>query len=65
MNLHQASGIKNLVVGIILEGVGRLIANNHLQQSGFALQVRGRSQSAIGDAQNIIKGCVKRNGLVS
>ena len=63
MNQRQCSGALSVVTGTVYESLGRLVGNRNLAHAGVTLQIRGRSQIAIGDAQKIIKSCVKRTQL--
>lgn len=63
MNKRQCLGTISLMIGRSYEATGRLIGNRNLAHSGVELQMRGKSQIAIGDAQKIIKSCVKRTRL--
>lgn len=61
MNGRQIIGAVNLAAGMLIETIGRLTGNKRWQQTGVDKQMRGTSQSLIGDAQNIIKRCTKRH----
>lgn len=63
MNKCQCLGMISVLIGRSYEAVGRLIGSRNLAHSGVVLQMRGKSQIAIGDAQKIIKLCVKRTRL--
>ena len=65
MNKCQCAGLINLTSGRFYEAIGSWIGNRNLWHRGVAQQMRGRSQIAIGDAQKIIKSCVKRTQLSS
>ncbi|EGF32344.1 hypothetical protein IMCC9480_2577 [Oxalobacteraceae bacterium IMCC9480] len=60
MNAHQLIGPVNFCAGFLLEKAGQLTGNKRWQHTGVSRQMRGTSQSLIGDAQNIIKRCTKR-----
>lgn len=65
MNKRHCIGTVNLLTGRLYELVGRLVGNHNLAHSGVALQMRGKSQIAVGDAQRIIKSCMKRTQLIA
>lgn len=61
MNKRHCIGTLHLLKGRLYESTGQLVGNRNLAYSGVALQMRGKSQIAIGEAQRIIKSCVKRS----
>ena len=65
MNKAHCVGRLNLLTGKVYEGAGRLVGNRNLVYSGVALQMRGKSRIAVGEAQQIIRSCVKRTGLMT
>ena len=65
MNKRHCIGTVNLLAGRLYEATGRLVGNRNLAHSGVTLQIRGKAQIAIGDAQRIIKSCVKRTQLTA
>lgn len=60
MNRCQMRGIAGYIAGQIEEGIGKLIGNARLAHSGHRRQIAGKARKAIGDAQEIIKDCVRR-----
>jgi uncharacterized protein YjbJ (UPF0337 family) len=60
MNKYQARGIAIYFIGRAQEGMGRITGNQRQQAKGFEKRMIGKAKIAIGDAQEIIKTCVKR-----
>jgi uncharacterized protein YjbJ (UPF0337 family) len=60
MNKCQLSGAAIYLVGKLGEQVGRLIGNNRLQTASYQKQIAGKAKYAVGDAQQLIKHCMKR-----
>lgn len=61
MNKSQFVGTVNQAAGTLLELLGKITRNTTRQHAGARRQIRGRSQSAIGEAQQLIKLCAKRS----
>ncbi len=60
MNRNQAKGTTMYFIGKIQQTFGRFTGNQRLQTKGFQRQITGKAKIAIGDAQKIIKNCIKR-----
>lgn len=60
MNRNQANGMRIYLLGKIQQTVGRFIGNQRQQTKGFQRQITGKAKMAIGDAQKILKNCIKR-----
>lgn len=60
MNRNQAKGMAMYVVGKIQQTAGRFTGNQRQQTKGFQRQITGKAKIAIGDAQKLIKNCIKR-----
>lgn len=60
MNRNQAKGTAMYFIGKIQQLVGRFTGNQRQQTKGFQRQITGKAKIAIGDAQKIIKNCIKR-----
>lgn len=65
MNQRHCIGIAHLLTGRLCEATGQLVGNRNLAHSGVSMQMRGKSQIAIGEAQRIIKSCLKRSQTVA
>jgi uncharacterized protein YjbJ (UPF0337 family) len=62
MNKGLLKGASMYSLGWTQEMFGRLLGNNRLQIAGVHRQVRGKCQIAVGDAQRIIRHCLKQQG---
>lgn len=60
MNARQGSGWLRYMNGCSIAVVGKLIGNPDLKRRGYEQQVRGRADIVIGEAQSLIKRCIKR-----
>ncbi|GGC76081.1 hypothetical protein [Undibacterium terreum] len=60
MNKSLLKGLSIYSLGLTQEMCGRFLGNNRLQVSGVHMQVSGKCQIAVGDAQSIIRDCLKR-----
>jgi uncharacterized protein YjbJ (UPF0337 family) len=60
MNRNQAKGMTMYLLGTIQQTVGRIIGNQRQQTKGFQRQITGKAKIAIGDAQKLIKNCIKQ-----
>jgi uncharacterized protein YjbJ (UPF0337 family) len=59
MNTNQAKGTMLYLLGTIQQKIGRFIGNQRQQTKGFQRQITGKTKIAIGDAQEVIKNCIK------
>ncbi|HTD06882.1 CsbD family protein [Undibacterium sp.] len=59
MNKSLLKGLSTYSLGLTQELFGRLLGNNRLQVTGLHKQVSGKCQIAVGDAQKIIRHCLK------
>ena len=60
MNKSLLKGLSMYSLGLSQELFGRALGNSRLQVAGVHLQVSGKCQIAVGDAQRIIRHCLKR-----
>ncbi len=60
MNKCLLKGVSIYSLGLTQELFGRLLGNNRLQVAGAHMQISGKCQIAVGDAQKIIRDCLKR-----
>lgn len=63
MNRNQAKGLVMVAIGKIQQNIGRLVRSQRYQSKGFQRQITGKAKIAIGDAQKIIKSCVKQENM--
>lgn len=61
MNKCQIRGIAGYLAGQIEETAGKLLGNTRLEHAGHRRKIAGKARKAIGDAQQIIKQCVRRS----
>ena len=59
MNKAQMSGTVAWTLGTVQMHVGRLVRNRRVESSGFNRRIAGSARRAIGDAQSVIKRCIK------
>ncbi|MBC3907144.1 hypothetical protein [Undibacterium umbellatum] len=48
------------IYGLLRVGLGHLLVSSQLRASGYQMMTNARCQFAIGDAQKIIRLCIKR-----
>ncbi|WP_394781212.1 hypothetical protein [Undibacterium sp.] len=60
MNKSLLKGVCIYSLGLSQEMFGHLLGNNRLQVAGAHMQISGKCQIAVGDAQRIIRLCLKR-----
>lgn len=55
------------ILGSLQVGMGHLLGKHQLRASGYQMLTNARCQVAIGDAQRVIRQCIKRqqNSLTS
>jgi len=59
MNKCLLKGLSIYSLGLTQQVFGRLLGNDRLQSAGVHLQVSGKCRIAVGDAQRIIRRCLK------
>lgn len=60
MNGTQIKGTITSITGSLQMRAGRIARNQDLERRGFARRIAGQSQRAVGDAQQVINDCIKR-----
>lgn len=60
MNQNQISGIASILFGSMQMRTGRMIGNPQLELRGARLRNSGSNQRCVGEAQELIKACIKR-----
>lgn len=60
MNKCLIKGMAICLVGTIQKKTGQLFGNGRMEAAGAHKEVDGRSRIAVGDAQETIKQCLKR-----
>lgn len=60
MNRNQVQGMTMYLLGTFQQTVGRFIGNQRQQTKGFQRKITGKAKIAIGDAQKLIKNCIKQ-----
>ncbi|MES2104773.1 MAG: CsbD family protein [Pseudomonadota bacterium] len=60
MNKSLLKGLSMYSLGLSQELFGRVLGNSRLQVAGIHMQVGGKCQIAVGDAQRIIRHCLKQ-----
>lgn len=61
MNRNQAQGMTMYIVGTVQQIVGRVIGNQRHQTKGFQRKITGKAIIALGDAQKLLKSCIKQH----
>lgn len=54
----KIKGVANEVAGAVKEAAGKAVGNEKLQAEGIGQQVRGKVQTAVGDAKDAVKKVV-------
>jgi uncharacterized protein YjbJ (UPF0337 family) len=49
------------IVGTVQQIVGRVIGNQRQQTKGFQRKIAGKAIIALGDAQKLLKSCIKQH----
>ena len=60
MNRNRAQGMMMYLLGTAQQTVGRFIGNQRHQTKGFQRKITGKAKIAIGDAQKLVKNCLKQ-----
>lgn len=60
MNMHFITGHSKIFIGTCQQNIARAFSHRGWMQSGTARVFSGRSQVAVGQAQQIIKQCLAR-----
>jgi uncharacterized protein YjbJ (UPF0337 family) len=60
MNMNIVLGYTKTLFGVCQQTAGRTMGNRTLAEAGQRRYFEGKGQIAVGEAQNIIKGCINR-----
>ncbi len=61
----KASGLANVAIGKVKQGIGSAIGSEDLKERGAAQELKGHAQTAVGDAKTVLdQPSDDREGLV-
>jgi uncharacterized protein YjbJ (UPF0337 family) len=52
----KASGLANVAIGKVKQGIGSAIGSDNLKERGAAQELKGHAQNAVGDAKAVVNG---------
>jgi uncharacterized protein YjbJ (UPF0337 family) len=60
MNMNIVAGHTKTMLGVCQQTAGRALGNRTLAEAGQRRYFSGKGHVAVGEAQQIIKGCISR-----